>query len=61
MYSPHLNLIVAQRHIADQQRAADQQRLAHATINARTDPADTPVAFVRQLRRRLTRPQPASR
>jgi hypothetical protein len=61
MHSPHLNLTVAQQHIADQQRAADHQRLAHAIIQARTDHGDTPVAFIRQLRRRLTRPQPASR
>jgi hypothetical protein len=61
MHSPHLTLTVAQQQIADLHRAADHQRLAHATINARAQHADAPVAFVRQLRRRLARPQPTSR
>jgi len=61
MHSPRITQMIAQQNIAELHRVADHQRLAQATINARRRHAATPVAFARQLRRRLTHAQPASR
>jgi hypothetical protein len=62
MLSPHLTSIVAQQHIAEQQRTAARHHLMLATADdVRRPDTKTASALARWLRRHLTKPQPVSR